>query len=287
MNLDKGMSIGILGCGPSGLAALHGAFMALGANVASAHYSFYSKMRKSEIYGAQYLHQALPGVDCGEPSTLAVQFYGDAEGYRTKVYGADYQGTVSPQDFRDDHRAWDLRRAYANLWDWYTPEAYGVDMEFNRVDFMDDYEVLIANHDIVFSTIPRKVLCINPEHEFKSQMVYAIGDAPARGIKCPVTCEVDTLVYNGSPDYGWYRKSNIFGHTTAEWPASADRPKPPISNLALVEKPLSTNCDCWPALKFVGRYGAWRKGVLVHQVYNEAYGIADEFLRKGTQNALF
>lgn len=280
------ISVGILGAGPSGLAAAHAA------KLAGAHVSIYSRPgagfdkalpKRSDIFGAQYLHEPLPGIDCGDKTQLAVQFIGDADGYRDKVYGPDYRGTVSPQQFEKDHFAWDLRAAYDDLWNKYFGRI--IPTEFSRDPNKEIYS-LQRDHDFVISTIPRRLLCVDPSHDFRSQIVYAIGDAPRLGVRNPVQTKPNTLVYNGSPDYGWYRTSNIFGHSTAEWSSSADRAKPPIRGLATVEKPLSTNCDCHPGVFFKGRYGEWKKGILVHHVFNQTQ-VMIERAGRGIQDALF
>ena len=288
------ISVAVLGAGPSGLAAAHAA-------AAFNEVTIYSRTKfqdplmnrkvgwepvKSELYGAQYLHEPLPGIDCGLSSNLAVQFIGNAQGYSDKVYGKDYRGPVSPAQFEKDHPAWDIRKAYDDLWSFYSDRIVGA--EFDRYNFPDVVSDLRQNHNLIISAIPRRLVCINPEHEFKSQMVYAIGDAPALGVRNPIHCEPDTLVYNGSPDYGWYRKAKIFGHSTAEWPQNPDRPKPPITGLVSVEKPLSTTCDCWvnKGVRFLGRYGAWKKGILVHHVFRAAVGAVADAMQ-GEQGALF
>lgn len=274
--------VAIFGCGPSGLVA---AQAALNAGVGRENIFVYSVKKKSAIFGAQYLHAEIPGVDAGDPVSIAVKFLGTAEGYRAKVYGENYQGIVSPQEFRTDHHAWDIRRAYDILWDRFASNI--LHFQLDPMGLSQVYPDIQDFFDVIINTVPRRVICKNPEHQFKSQNVYAIGDAPERGIKCPVHCERDTLVYNGSPDYAWYRISNIFGFSTAEWPASEDRAKPPISGLASVTKPLSTDCDCWPRLTHLGRFGAWQKGVLVHHVYEEAHKVISKAANEGVQGELF
>lgn len=270
---------GILGCGPSGLVAAW-AFLRAGWAV-----RVYSKgANRSWLHGAQYLHEPIPGIDCGDPTDLNVEFIGDAEGYRNKVYGPEYRGPVSPDTFETSHQAWSIRTAYESLW---KILGSGVqEAEFNVLNIADSYDHLNREHDIVVSTLPRDKICINDQHQFLMQQVYAIGDAPALDVKCPVFCPPNTMVYNGDPSYGWYRISNIFGHTTAEWSAHGDRPKPPLRGIATVAKPISTNCDCWPGLQFMGRYGEWKKGVLVHQVYRAVQELIQK-LEAGEQVALF
>jgi hypothetical protein len=124
----------------------------------------------------------------------------------------------------------------------------------------------------VVSSIPAKAMCDDRlRHTFNSRQVWAAGDAPERGIMAPISCAPNTVVCSGERDRGWYRISNVFGHTTAEWPI--DR-KPPIDTVSAVEKPISTTCNCWDFADRVGRYGAWRKGYLAHQAYEDAAKLA-------------
>lgn len=56
------MNIAILGCGPSGLVAAHAA-MQININK---RVSVFSRNLRSPIYGAQYLHQPIPGTFAGQ-----------------------------------------------------------------------------------------------------------------------------------------------------------------------------------------------------------------------------
>lgn len=259
----------ILGCGPAGLFAAHG-LIQNGWDV-----TIYSRKRRSEMFGAQYLHRSIPGLSDPNraPHEIHYNLVGSADDYRSKVYGRRSGVTVSPEVLGERHPAWDIREAYYKAWGLYadliqpvdeiTPSWFG---ERQKDGFWGAYKVVI-------SSIPRTALCYRfGEHMFDSQTVWAIGDAPERGIFCPVTeAAPDQVILNGSRDFGWYRNSNIYGYRTAEW---AGEKKPPIENLARVVKPLSTDCNCWDhALTRVGRYGTWTKGVLSHEAYQMAVKI--------------
>jgi len=229
------------------------------------------------LYGAQYLHAAIPEIPHVPPVQISVELRGTADDYREKVYGADYKGPVSPQVLSGGHLGWDIRQAYAWLWDRYGGQIDS--FRFTAIDFADLAKE--KYYDYVFSSIPLVKVCGDVAHEFSSQHVYAIGDAQDLGIECPVRTEPNMIRYDGTKDTSWYRASNIFGHGTAEWPA---RKKPPISRLAVVSKPLSTTCTCGPNIVRIGRYGRWKKGVLAHTAFEQVEGI----LRgTGVQGALF
>lgn len=251
----------VLGCGPAGLFATH-ALVSKGYNV-----RIFSKKRRSEMFGAQYLHRAIPGLtDAAQARTIVYRLLGGTtDEYRAKVYGRRSGIVVSPRELAGAHSAWDIRAAYNTAWDLYK------DLILDVPDLAPSSIMAIADnpsyHKTV-STIPAANLCYNSEHSFDSENVWAIGDAPERGIFCPVMeANPYEVICNASRDVGWYRNANVFGYRTAEW---AGGRKPPFEGIASVEKPLSTNCDCLPDVVRIGRYGEWRKGVLSHEAYEKA-----------------
>lgn len=252
------MKVTILGCGPAGLMAAHGA---LETALDVADVDIISKARKSWMFGAQYLHEPIPGVPCGDPVTVSYRLQGDSRDYGRKVYGSMWDGSVSPEDLSAEHPAWDIRAAYNWLWD-----RYGF-LIHDAVITPDIVSSLVESSDLVISTIPKDRLCVRG-HVFGSADVWAAGDAPEQGIRIPYTCPRNTVLCNGEPSPRWYRLSNIYGYQTVEWPMSDD--SPPISGAALVRKPTFNQCDCWPTIIHAGRYGRWEKGVLSHTAYWDA-----------------
>jgi hypothetical protein len=251
--------IAVLGCGPTGLAA------AQACSQAGHRVDIYSRMTKSKLYGSQYLHEPIPGLDYPEaPVSLMYRLDGAMDGYRRKVYGPDYSGPVSPSDYEGEHKAWDIRWTYDELWEKFFNQIRNVNSIHPR-----DVLHLQRDYVLVINTIPRTQICFTPEHVFDGQPIWAMGDAP--GIQSvPIECDDNTVVCSGRPCDDWYRISNIFGYKTVEWSYN-QRPKHngrPL-NAAVVHKPLKTNCNCFPQVLHVGRFGAWRKGVVVHHAYHE------------------
>jgi hypothetical protein len=247
------MRVAVLGCGPTGLVAAHAA-AEMGADV-----TIYSKPRKSEMFGAQYLHVPIPGVECGKPRAISYTLQGSADDYRQKVYGADWTGAVSPEGYEGDHLAYDIRATYDNLWAAYSDAIVEADIKpawLAATLRWDDFT-------LVLNTIPAPQLCMLG-HTFAAQDIWAMGDAPERGQKVPFHIAEDTVICNGEKEPSWYRASNIFGHSTIEWSDNGRKPPLPVSK---VSKPLFNNCSCWPHLTRLGRYGMWRKGILVHHAY--------------------
>lgn len=257
------MKIAVLGCGPAGLLAAYGAKEAQG----RAEVAIFSKARKSEMFGAQYLHDPIPGLS-GDPVTVDYQLRGDVESYRRKVYGPKWDGTVSPDDYAGEHKAWDIREAYDMLWDIYSDYINDVDLDpagIKRINNMGFHKVI--------NTVPLADLC-HQGHTFGAVEITAAGDAPDRGVDVGslYSCPDNTVVCNGEDSPSWYRMSRIFGHTTIEWPNWVERV--PVPSAAKVQKPTFNNCDCWPYMVKAGRYGSWTKGVLSHDAYYKGYEAA-------------
>lgn len=266
--------VAIFGCGPSGL------FAAWAAIQGGAEVTIISKKRRSELYGAQYLHMPIPEVPA-ECRQVEYRLLGSVDNYRQRVYGDSYLGPTSVDTLIGYQEAWDIRSTYNFLYDLFEDKIRAV--KPGGFDGAGMKRLLDLNNmrefDLIFSTIPLPSICLKPDiHKFESQRVWAVGDAPGRGQKCPIHCDAEKILCNGldksavdgdAPD--WYRVSNVFGHTTAEWPAWH------YPNLSIpaadVRKPISTNCDCHPEVRMLGRYGKWEKGVLSHQAYIDVEGI--------------
>jgi hypothetical protein len=257
------MTVAVLGCGPAGLIAAHGVVMA------SNEVHIFSKARKSFMYGAQYLHEPIPGISNQDRfKVVDYQLRGSVEDYRRKVYGnlpPLFQSSV--EALESAHAAWDIREAYDRLWSWYGGSVVNIDLSDH-----DAIKSIIKGHEIVISSIPAPLLC-EGHHQFRSEGVWAAGEAHDIGRSLQAyQCPDNTVICNGWREPSWYRLSNVFGYKTAEWPGWMK--KPPFGEPARVEKPLATNCDCWPSIIRVGRYGKWKKGALSHEAYGVAFKVA-------------
>lgn len=267
------MKVAVLGCGPAGLMAAHGAVMSLFEHPyrEDMHVRIFSRKRKSPLYGAQYLHAPIPAHTQALPVMVDYRLDGSADDYRQKVYGRMWDGTVSPEDLAEPHRAWDIRQTYDSLW-----ESYRHIVEDTWIDPMTVRKIIDGGWDIVINSVPRDQLCFKG-HAFGATEITAAGDAPDLGIRIPYNCPDNTVICNGNDNPSWYRLSNVFGHKTVEWPSSIA--KVPVTTAAAVRKPTYTECDCWAdKLHHVGRYGRWEKGVLSHTAYTDAYNIVKEAL---------
>jgi hypothetical protein len=264
--------VAVLGAGPAALIAVHAA--ATHPEVDDVR--ILSRKVKSTMYGAQYLHQPIPDATFGDAVMINYELHGTAEEYRRKVYGTDWQGTVSPEDLSVSHPAWDIRETYDWLWMAYSP--FITEVELN--EFWP--ERIVREFDVVISAVPAPVICKERRtHDFSGTTIWAAGEAPELGIRLPYVCDDNTVICSGEWGIAWYRKSRIYGRMTVEWPGIARRP--PISSVASVIKPLSNRCTCYPEITRVGRYGTWRKGVLSHESYATTKSAIDARLRDGVQ----
>ena len=246
----------VLGCGPTGLFAVHA--LAMG----GWEVSIMSRKRRSEMFGAQYLHQPIPGLaGADEPQEVDYILRGSEKMYQAKVYGNRPIPFVSPSKLVGKHPAWDIRRAYYDAWSRYADQI--IDTPDIDGDTVNDLIGKGAGWDLVVSTIPAPAICVDASHHFRAQTVWAIGDAPERGVFCPANVDPMTVVCNGERNPGWYRAANVFGYKTAEWP---DHIVPPLPGIAAIEKPIDTTCVCWSEqVMKLGRFGSWSKASFSHQ----------------------
>lgn len=266
------MKVLVFGCGPAGLMAAHAA-----ARLGDHDVMIVSKARKSHMRGAQYLHQPIPGASLSDPFLIDYRLMGTPEQYRERVYGDLGAMMLRPEDtsaatLTGVHPAWDIREAYDNLWDLYGGSV--IDGDLSRPETIVKIHAW-AKPDLVISTIPAPILCMAPDgvHQFYSQSIFSSDQEI-------YPTDDNTVVLCGDGTYAWYRAAKIHGWCTTEWPKQF---RPPVPELVEVIKPILTNCDCYPYIHRMGRYGAWRKGVLSHHAYEETL----QLLRKPHQEELF
>lgn len=238
------MKVAVLGCGPAGLLS------ALAIEQCGHKPVIFSNPIKSRMPGAQFLHAAIPGLTPDEPE-LFINFLkrGSAQGYAAKVYGR--RDAPTSWDAFPEGRvgAWSLARAYDLLWERYRGRIVAGEVGREGLDLIED------RFDAALSTIPAQVLCDNPEHTFDSTTVWIRTGPMPQG--------VNVIEYNGQPLVGYYRSSSIEGHGSVEFGHPVRGADPGV-------KPLGTNCDCRHRFYRLGRFGTWKKGVLVHHAYEEA-----------------
>ncbi len=236
--------IAVLGCGPAGLLAAHAVTQAGHVPVV------YSLKKKSLMPGTMYVHEPIEGVTESEPDgCVTITHEGTRDGYARKVYGRE-DAPVSWDTFTPErYRAWSMAKLYDRLWDMYGEAVRNCDVRDIDLDFLQ------RSSELVISAIPMRALCYNQFHFFNGTQIWITEEAWR-------DCPEDTIIYNGEDHVPWYRTSRIFGHGALE---STVKMPGCFSGV----KPLSTNCDCYPEIKRVGRFGQWKKGVLVHHAYHQ------------------
>lgn len=262
-------SVAILGCGPAGLMVSHAAVLS------GWDFRIYSRKQKSSLYGAQYLHAHIPGLTLDSAGEVVrYRLTGTAEQYRRKVYGDEWDGTTSPEDFMETHFAWDLRMVYDFLWEKFSGEITNVDIKPDTQWFLTN---AWAPADLVISTVPRKIWDDNTAN-FKSTKVWALGDTEMPRVEKPYRPEPFTVMCDARPEIPWYRVSNIYGYCTVEWPYSSPWTRKgvlggiigPHPGASIVEKPLSHTSTAASDFIHLGRYGKWEKGILTHDAFFDA-----------------
>jgi len=241
----------VFGCGPAGLMAAHAAALN------DDDVIIMSKPRKSHMRGAQYLHAPIPMASKSQPFQIDYKLEGRLQDYATKVYGPGATVQVSPEVLLGQHNAWDIREAYD--WLWGTYGSYVQLFEATTASIQDALEWYAP--DLAISTLPAPLLCKDKsKHSFPVQMVWATEKVMGNPI------EDNTVVCSGERHHAWYRKSRINNWENTEYPHNR---KPPLGEGRLheVPKPIVTNCDCFPQIRRMGRYGQWKKGVLSHEAF--------------------
>lgn len=255
----------ILGCGPAGLIAAQAAFLC-GSDV-----TIYSRKVMSPIYGAQYLHEPIEGVSPKDPEGyINFVMLGTPEGYQQKLFGDPlrksgwWQYCETPMV-----PAWDIRRAYAQLFETFQSSIRDVDLDAEEMARLE-----WDSWDYIFNSVPLWNLCARykPEPDLGGLMKsphtfekYKVQVQPSQPIS--VAEQVKNIhhrvIYNGRPEDAWFRSSYVFGVDGGyEYPIEAK-----VDGGKMIRKPLSNTCNCWPHITRIGRYGAWDMNYLTHDSF--------------------
>lgn len=245
-------TVAILGCGPAGLLA------ALAAEQCGFDVAIFSDKTKSKIHGAQVLHVPIPGLTAKTPdNSVKIIKSGTREEYAFKVYGSR-DAPVSWDLYNEPMLpVWSMREAYDVLWTAFESSIRDVHMDKSIA------ERICRGFDRVVSSVPLPVLA--PEATYSWQNVWVVSET-AHGVT-----DQDRIIWSGTPSVPWYRASILFNHFDREY-------SKPIRNAVKILKPLGNagTCEAFPQMLRVGRYGEYRKGVLIH----DAYDNTKEYLTK-------
>lgn len=250
------MKVAVIGCGPAGLLAAHAA-AERGHHVAI----FSDKVEPSKIGGAQYLHEPIPGLTARVPSGhVHYAKIGSREGYAAKVYGKR-DAPVSWDKFSGSHPAWPMNVVYGALWDKHRDRVTESTVTARALR-----EHIAPIFDIVFCSMPRPLLC-ERDCRFDQAHITLLPFSYVSGLD-------NCVMYSGRSDDYWYRTSSIFGYEWTEVGMKGiEHPAwPGVRGQRKGVKPTGHACECafQANVHFIGRFGRWEKGVLIHDAYREA-----------------
>lgn len=245
-------TVAIIGTGPAGMIAAWAAVQ-LGHPIVLISNS----TEPSVISGAQFLHTPIFEISRhGDPDfEIRYEYRGDADTYQKKVYGDasipfSSWGTGKPRT----QLAWSMQRHYEFLWrELAGPTGHAINVM--QVDGPKVRELWDHFQHIVFAG-DRTKLC-DEGHAFRSVQIKV---APV------AMCEGDNVVvYNGDPENAWARSSRIQGNEGVEYGVNT---RTVLPDMRIITKPLDHRCTCEHGnVIYVGRFGEWKKGVLVHHAF--------------------
>jgi hypothetical protein len=248
----KSDPVAILGCGPSGLLA------AWAANLAKRPFAIFSKVKKSPLGGAQFLKAMVPGLTEEKSGVVTTyRMIGDPRKYYEKAYGDGSSFLTNWWHEVNEQLSWNLSWHYDQLW-WMFADGIN-EAEINH-QWVEDHK---DDFSLVVSTVPRRCICAPmAPHKFPATNIYIKQEAINPNLPD------GEIWYDGTDDVSWYRQSRVFGQGGTEWGSLV---KPPYEGIINGFKPVRTDCDCWPDVLKVGRYGAWDKSEHLHEVFREVY----------------
>lgn len=255
------MKVAILGAGPSGMMAAHAASE-------NRHYvDIFDKdpdmtRRNSGVY---FLHSPcnLPL----EPIRIRQQVLGIhnlpkeevPNLYGLKVYGKSVPKNSILEAMKNSETiGFDAGKALMYLWD-----MYGNQVQRRTIGNMEDVKDFLYGYDRVISTIPAYILF--PDEKLDSiKTTIKVGTSPLNE---------SFVLYNINPHCNWYRTSAFCGTFVQEYGFEAKIDKKVGYEYKEVTKVLGEGLKSpYPALLLAGRYGAWKKTTLTHNVFEEVRG---------------
>jgi hypothetical protein len=186
--------------------------------------------------------------------------FGTRDGYCKKIYGKDFDPSLTSWDRFPEgvRRGWPLHKIYEMLHD-------RVEIQVVDVDRSVMLE-LLREYDLVFNSAPAALFVERDGQpvEIKTERVWIKSEPDPSMASEPWT--IGLIVYEGEPAIPHYRYSWLEGVSSWEYPEKHGDPGDGI----LVSKPLSISAPpMHPRIVPIGRYGQWKKGVLVDSVFGE------------------
>jgi len=250
------MKVAVLGAGPSGMMAAH-AVSQCGYYVDIFDKDPSSSRRNSGVY---FLH-----ADCDlmlDPVLIKQSVIGHhgkkideiSKLYGLKVYGKEIsKPSIVSVISKSTMTGFNSEHAITRLWDF-----YGKQVKEGEISNLGQVKGLFDTYDKIISTIPAWVLY--PDQKFESVETWIkVGKAPENEA---------FMFYNINPYCDWYRCSAMFGVFTQEYGYGKHFEKKEGYEYKKVIKVIGDGITSEiKDLFLVGRYGAWNKKTLTHDVY--------------------
>lgn len=251
------MSIAVLGAGPSGLFAAHAAHQC-GYDVEIFDKSPNMSRRNSGVF---FIHDDCDLLlDSVSIKQTVLGCYGKtseevAELYGKKVYGRPIAKTSVMDVLKNPViTGYNSGQALNRLWDMYGNKV--IVKEINPIEVLD----LLDSYEKVVSTIPAYILYPNNQYDHGESWIR-IGKSPENEA---------FLFYDINPNQIWYRCSAMFGVFVQEFRHGYIPDMTDGYEYRKVIKVIGDGIQSdIPNLFLVGRYGAWDKKCLTHNVYEK------------------
>ncbi len=202
---------------------------------------------------------------------------GTPDGYSTKLYGKPYRCSFPLNSYTE--LGYDARMVWPLLWD-PRPSVY-----LRTFTTQADINSYAENYDLVLQTFPKPGFKPG-KADFSMPTKTAV-----LVVSCPSRPQIggDRVLYNGHPEEGFSRYSNLFGTESWEIPfRTAGDPK--IEDLMLrlgpdtsakVVMKIHPNVEpeterlIKPNIRLIGRYATWDRSQLAHHAYQQTLDILD------------
>lgn len=254
------MRVCVIGAGPAGLLAAHGATMGGADEVLILDSK--PAYRPWTIFSLQYLHHPC-GMD-GAIRQLWLSYEVEPKGVEfSKEEARALYNRKLGRELNDENSTrflwenpvgvWSLKDAYRELWKWY--RRYVTE---HLVRWEDLAEALPRKHDLVVNTAPLNFL--------RPDLTWPIRAGLIRMDYSPVERHPrDTCIYNLDPATPWYRATNLDGGLATEYVKGAEIIAQPLRKVVTH----SNSLDLPANVLLTGRWGSWHAEKLTHHAYLE------------------
>jgi len=190
---------------------------------------------------------------------------GNREEYAQKIYGKGFDPANTSWDLfpAGTRNGWPLHKIYEMLHERLDLRV----MEVHRSDMLE----LVRQYGLVFNSAPAALFAERDDTpvEVLTERVWIKTEPVDAPLGHP-----GIIVYEASPAMAHYRYSFLEGRDSWEFPEAHGDPGGGV----LVSKPLSiSHPPMSKGIVPIGRYGQWKKGVLVDSVFGEVSRVLQQY----------